>query len=89
MQSRSNSNSSKDIIQNQIGAGQFKARCLQLIDEVNQSRKPLIITKHGKPLAKLVPFDEKPLSLYGSMKGTVTINGDIVASTGEIWDADK
>jgi prevent-host-death family protein len=60
-----------------------------LIDQVSQSHKPLVITKHGKPLVKLVPFDEQPSSLYGSMKGTVTIHGDIIKSTGEIWNADQ
>jgi prevent-host-death family protein len=79
----------KALPKNQIGAGQFKTHCLQLIDQVNQTHKPLIITKHGKPLVTLMPFNEKSNSLYGSMKGTVIIHGDIVQSTGEIWDADK
>jgi len=40
-----------------IGAGEFKAKCLQLIDDVAERRQPLIITKRGQPLAKLVPID--------------------------------
>lgn len=87
MQAKSNKN--KQNAQQYIGAGQFKTHCLQLIDQVNQSRKPLIITKHGKPLAKLSPFDENPPSLFGCMKGTVIIKGDIVEGTGEIWEVDK
>ena len=74
--------------ENQIGAGEFKARCLQLIDEVNRSRVPLIITKHGKPMAKLLPYDEAPFTLYGCMKDSVIINGDIVEGTGVEWEAD-
>ncbi len=73
---------------NYIGAGMFKTHCLQLIDQVNKSRVPLIITKHGKPLATLSPFEEKPVSLFGCMKGTLVIQGDIVAGTGEVWEAD-
>lgn len=73
---------------NWIGAGSFKTRCLQLIDQVNKTRVPLIITKHGKPMAKLLPFDETPSSLFGCMKDTVIIHGDIVESTGEVWEAD-
>jgi len=45
-------------------------------------------TKHGKPMAKLSPFAEKPSSLFGCMKGTVVIHGDIVESTDEVWEAD-
>jgi prevent-host-death family protein len=73
---------------NWIGAGQFKTHCLQLIDQVNESRVPLVITKHGKPMATLSPFAEKPSSLFGCMKGTVVIHGDIVEGTGEVWEAD-
>lgn len=73
---------------NYIGAGLFKTHCLQLIDQVNKTRVPLVITKHGKPLAKLSPFDEKPPSLFGCMKGTVVIHGNIMESTGEVWEAD-
>ena len=73
---------------NRIGAGQFKARCLQLIDEVNRSRTPLIITKHGKPVAKLVPIEEQPFTLFGCMEGSVIVHGDIVESTGEVWEVD-
>lgn len=66
----------------------FKARCLQLIEQVNKSRVPLIITKHGKPMATLSPFEEKPFSIFGCMKGTMSIHGDIVEGTGEVWEAD-
>jgi prevent-host-death family protein len=74
--------------QEQIGAGEFKAKCLQLIDEVNHSRIPLLITKHGKPVARLVPYIDDGHALFGCMKDTVIIKGDIVNSTGETWEAD-
>lgn len=72
-----------------IPAGEFKAKCLQLMDEVNQLHKELIITKHGKPVAKLVPFEEKELPLFGCMKGTMTIHGDIMAPIDIEWDAER
>ncbi len=72
----------------EIGAGEFKTHCLQLIDEVSQSRVPIVVTKHGKPLARLVPYSAEAVSLFGCMKGTVVIRGDIVESTGEAWEAD-
>ena len=72
-----------------INAAQFKAKCLKLIDEVAASRKPLIITKRGKPLAKLVPIQDETLPpLFGYMKGTVQILGDIVNVPHEVWAAE-
>jgi len=72
-----------------INAAQFKAKCLKLIDEVAATRKPLTITKRGKPLAKLVPIqDEAPTSLFGYMKGTGQILGDIVNVPHDAWAAE-
>ena len=69
-------------------AGIFKAKCLHLMDEVQKSHMEIVITKFGKPVAKLVPIEEiKPKSLFGCMKGTLKIHGDIM-STGEKWFAD-
>ena len=70
-------------------AGQFKAKCLKLMDEVGKNHSEIVITKFGKPVAKLVPIERsKPKSLFGCMKGTVTILGNIM-STGEKWFADE
>jgi prevent-host-death family protein len=63
-----------------IAAGAFKARCLSLMDEVKKKRQPLLITKHGKPVAKLVPVEGTEADpIFGFYKGKVTITGDIVA----------
>ena len=72
-----------------IGAGVFKAKCLSLLDEVEKRHFQLIITKHGKPMAKLIPIENKKFSLYGCMKNTVVIKLDIISSTGEKWEADE
>lgn len=73
----------------QIGAGQFKAQCLQLMDQVQQSRKEIVITKHGKPVAKLVPVEESATqSVFGYLQGTVEIVGDIVSSLEEDWEVE-
>lgn len=72
-----------------INAAQFKAKCLKLIDEVAATREPLIITKRGKPLAKLVPIEDESLPpLFGYMKGTVEILGDIVNVPHDAWAAE-
>ena len=60
-------------------AGEFKARCLKLMDEVRATRREIVITKRGKPIAKLVPIEEKAPTLFGRLKGTVTIHGGIIS----------
>ncbi len=69
-----------------IKASEFKARCLQLMDEVAQSGKPLVITKNGKPVSQLMPYRPKPATLFGAMKGTLTIQGDILSPLNEDWE---
>lgn len=75
-----------------ISAAEFKAKCLKLMDQVQQGRQAIIITKHGKPVAELIPFEnkklQKPKSLFGYMKGSVTIFGDIISPIDEVWDAE-
>jgi len=73
----------------EIPAGEFKAKCLHLLDEVQQSRKELIITKRGKPVARLAPIEQEIPQIFGRMKGTIRILGDIVGPTGEKWEADE
>lgn len=84
---RKNLTSSAELA-GQIPAGEFKARCLELMDEVRDRHLEIVITKRGKPVAKLVPIEEEPPAIFGFLKGTVKFHGDIVASTGERWDAD-
>ena len=72
-----------------INAAEFKAKCLKLMDEVAATHEPLIISKRGKPLVKLIAIEnEVPVSMFGYMKGTVTILGDIVAPLDEPWSAE-
>ena len=72
-----------------IKASEFKARCLQLMDQVAQSGESIVITKKGKPVSRLVPYREKPTTLYGSLKGTVLIKGDIVSPLKVKWEAQE
>lgn len=72
-----------------IPAAVFKAECLRLMDEVARTGQPIVITKHGKPVAQLVPVPADPESLFGYMGDTVTITGDIVAPIGEPWNSDS
>ncbi len=69
-----------------IGAGAFKSQCLKLIDTVAETREPLIITKHGKAVAQLVPMPEA-IDLLGALKGSVLHATDIVTPLDNEWDA--
>ncbi len=71
-----------------IGAGDFKAKCLQLLDAVATQREPLIITKRGKPVAKLVPVPPQA-ALFGALAGSVVSESDIVSPIDEAWGADR
>ena len=75
----------------EIPAGEFKARCLKLVDQVRATRRPIVITKRGRPVVRLVPLEEAThrREIFGCMKGTVTICGDIVGPIGEEWHAQK
>jgi prevent-host-death family protein len=70
-----------------IPAAVFKAECLKLMDEVARTGQPVVITKHGKPVAQLAPVAAEPKSRFGYMKNTVTIKRDIVAPTDDSWSA--
>ena len=67
-----------------IKAGEFKAKCLELMDLVANRGEEIVITKRGKPVARLVPVENAAtLSPFGFMRGTAEILGDILAPSGE------
>lgn len=72
-----------------IKASEFKAKCLQLMDEVNETGDILTITKNGKPVAQLVPSPERRRSPFGLHKGQGRIIGDIDGGTGEEWEVER
>ncbi|MCK4341303.1 MAG: type II toxin-antitoxin system Phd/YefM family antitoxin [Phycisphaerae bacterium] len=71
---------------NKISASKFKEQCLALLEQVEPDG--IVITKHGKPVAKLVPIERDCSDLIGSMKDELVIKGDIL-STGLAWDAES
>ncbi len=70
----------------EISASKFKEQCLSILDHLEP--QGLIVTKHGKPIARLLPIDSSPASLIGSMKGKVKVSGDVF-STGLDWNAES
>lgn len=71
-----------------IPAGQFKARCLAILDEVADTHQVVVVTKRGRPVAKLVPVDDAPAPTLGSV--TLVAEEDAAYfSAGEGWDAER
>jgi prevent-host-death family protein len=70
-----------------IGASDFKARCLRILEDVAERGETVIITKRGKPLAKVVPIEPESRPLKGRWKGLAKTKGDIVYFASEDWEA--
>jgi prevent-host-death family protein len=70
-----------------ISAARFKAQCLALLDEVAQTRQPLTVTKRGRPVATVVPVVDA--TARKTLRGSVTVTGDIVGSLMDGWDLDQ
>ena len=72
-----------------MGAAKFKATCLAVVDEVQTRREPVLITKNGKPVAKVIPAEQEtnPLAIFQT--GSFRSNGDVVSPVAELseWDA--
>lgn len=72
-----------------LKASEFKAKCLQLMDEVEETGEAIVITKHGRPVAQLGPVQERRTTLAGLHEGQTEILGDIVGPLGVEWEADR
>lgn len=70
-----------------IPAGEFKAKCLRLLDDVAVTGQPLTITKRGRPVAQLMPMPVQR-KLFGAMKGSVLSQRDITSPIDTAWEAD-
>lgn len=66
-----------------IGAAKFKEQCLALLDRLDADG--LVVTKHGKPVAKVIPYGQRDVDLIGSMRGLIKVKGDLL-STGIDWE---
>jgi prevent-host-death family protein len=75
---------SYDQAMKKVAAAKFKEQCLSLLDRLDP--EGLVITKHGKPVARLLPIERASTDLIGALKGRIRVKGDIM-STGVVWDA--
>ena len=70
-----------------VPAGEFKNSCLRLMEQVHQAGIPLVVTKRGKPLVRIVAVREEPAVV--SLLGTIVSEADDITSTGETWEASR
>ena len=79
------------VMKKTISAGAFKAQCLKLMDQVNAQRAEVVITKRGKPVARLVPVETVPTSILGCMVGTAELLGDLLEPVVDPndWEANR
>jgi prevent-host-death family protein len=72
-------------------AGEFKSRCLAVMDNVQKTKESVLITKRGRPVAKLVPAEESPRDFLGRLEGLVKIVGDIETpiEPSDSWEASR
>ena len=62
-----------------IKTSEFKTKCLAVLDEVAEQAQTVVITKEGVPVAQLVPYRDRPETLFGHLRNSVTIKGDIIS----------
>jgi prevent-host-death family protein len=72
-----------------ITASEFKAKCLKLMDDVAESGEEIVITKYGRPVAKLAPCRQGSRSWFGRDRDIIQIHGDLVAPIGVEWEAES
>ena len=72
-----------------VNATEFKARCLELMDRVASTGNPLVITKRGRAIARLVAVGSRPRSILGALRGHVRIRGDIVSPIDVRWESSR
>jgi prevent-host-death family protein len=72
----------------EVAISEFKAKCLSLLDQVQKTKKPILVTRFGKPVAEVIPASPKAGAgdWIGSMKGTFEILGDIVSPANDEQD---
>lgn len=73
----------------EIKASEFKARCLQLLDEVGSGAPDIVITKRGKAVARLCAYRPTPPSLLGLYEHAIVAHDDLVEPVGDAWDAER
>ncbi len=73
-----------------LSASDLKASCAKVIEQVSKKRATFLVTKHGRPVARIVPLEQgERRSVHGFARGTVTVHGDIVSPVEVEWEAGR
>lgn len=72
-----------------VPAGEFKAKCLSLLDEVARKKVRIVVTKHGKSVAQVIPCPESGGESVNPLKDSLVFEKDIVSPIGDEWEADR
>jgi prevent-host-death family protein len=75
---------SYNMVMKRVAAAKFKEQCLAILDQLGP--EGIVITKHGRPVARLLPAERASADLIGSLRGRIRVRGDVL-STGVKWDA--
>jgi prevent-host-death family protein len=70
-----------------VPATEFKAHCLVLLEEVRETRQPLLVTRHGRPVVEICPYAPKDATQTNPLKGSVLYQGDLISPINEKWDS--
>lgn len=73
----------------EMKASEFKAKCLQLMDDVAATGEPVVVTKNGRPVSRLEPYRQRLTTLFGSLAGAMILTADIVDPLDVEWEATR
>jgi prevent-host-death family protein len=77
----------------EVPASEIKNAWHEYLDRVSRGREEIVVTRYGKPVAKLVPVDAdesgQPRSIFGMLRGSAVVHGDIISPIDEVWDAER
>jgi prevent-host-death family protein len=71
-----------------VPATEFKAHCLKLLEEVRATRRPLVVTRHGKPVVEISPYVTKDAASVNPLKGSIIFQGDLISPLEGKWDSE-
>jgi len=73
--------------QRTVSATKFKAHCLALLEEVRETRQPLLVTRHGKPVVEISAYVPKNAARMNPLKGSIVFQDDLISPLPEKWDS--
>ena len=73
----------------EVSTSQLKARCSEIVERVAQRREAIVVTRRGRPVARLVPIEDERETLFGFARGVITVQGDLLEPIDVAWEASE